>query len=162
MKFKSKAAFLEQTEHQWQHLWSDIDHLFKQNSTAKQTEAVRKILAHLYAWHVLLNGWIKTGPAGQPGLPFTGYNWRETPALNRMLDKKYAGLDYPGTRRRLRLSHTRLMNLVRGISEDEFMKPGQYSWTGQSTLCGYVGANTCSHYRWARKKIKELAKRQKK
>lgn len=158
MKHASKSEFLERTEHQWQKLWADVQQLLDQEPPAKQKEAVRKTLAHLYAWHVLLSGWLKTGPNGKPDLPYAGYSWRETPALNRMLDKKYADLDYASTRRRLRGSHTRLMNFVRSLSEKEFMKPNQYSWTGQSTLCGYIGANSFSHYRWAQKKIKVIAK----
>lgn len=162
MKHASKADFLERTEHEWRQLWSAIEQLMGENPSKKQKEAVRKILAHLYGWQVLLNGWLKTGPDGQPDLPFTGFNWRETPALNHMLDKKYRDLDYASTRRRLRSSHTRLMKLVKGFSEDVFMKPNQYRWTGQSTLCGYVSANSCSHYRWAQKKIKEVRKNRKK
>ena len=158
MKHASKSEFIKRTQQEWQLLWDAVDLLLEMSPPKKQQEQLRKTLAHLYAWQVLLAGWLKTGADGDPDLPAAGFKWNQTPALNAVLDKQYADMDYATVRRRLRSSHTRLMKRVENLTEAEIMKPNQYAWTGTSTLCGYISANTCSHYRWAQKKLKRITK----
>ncbi len=45
--------------------------------------SVRDVLAHLHAWHLLLEGWYEDGMiGGSPALPADGYTWRQLDALN--------------------------------------------------------------------------------
>ena len=158
MKHASKKAFLDRTDQEWRSMWQLVDQVTDRSTNPMTKEQVRQILAHLYAWHVLLNGWLKTGADGNPNVPHKDFTWRQTRELNAMLDQQYASIDLKSIRKRLRNSHTRLTKKVLAIPEKTLMNRDQYAWTGSSTLCGYIGANTCSHYRWAQQKLKRILK----
>lgn len=52
---------------------------------------VRDVIAHLYHWHILFLGWYEAGMRGEtPVMPAAGYGWKDTPALNLMINIKYA------------------------------------------------------------------------
>ena len=146
MRFSSKSKFKAQTAEQWHLLWTLADGC----SSVKKTQAqLKQILAHLHAWHRLLLTWYSTGLSGNPELPAPGFNWRQTPELNRQFDKEFSDVPMRSIRRRLKLSHGRVMKLVENLNNDEFLKPGHFPWTGKLGLVSYVGPNTFSHYRWA-------------
>ena len=155
MKYKSKSEFLERTDKEWTELWN----LIKQSESNPGFEgAIRKILVHLYAWHRLVQDWIRIGENGVPDLPAKGFNWRQIPELNKHLDAKYSDVSYSNCKRRLKRSHRTVMNYVEGWTEDQLLKPDHFTWTGRNAVVAYIGPNTCSHYRWAIKKLKVLLK----
>lgn len=153
MKFTSKTEFLEATELQWNLMWELVDGL---SGKSKSEKASKQILAHLYSWHRLLIGWIKTGEGSVPELPAKGYNWQQTRQLNAKLDRETAPLDLASVKRRLKLSHNRVIKIVESLSEQEFLRTGHFEWTGKNAFSSYVVPNTFSHYRWAIRKIKKL------
>ena len=128
----------------------------KKAGTGALAWSPKDVCAHLHAWHRLLLTWYREGQHGQPSMPARGFNWRETPALNRMLYQEFRDVSAASVRRRLKLSHGRVMKLVDGLTDRQLMKPGAFKWTGKLGLISYVSANTDSHYRWATKKIKKL------
>ena len=90
-------------------------------------------------------------------MPAPGFKWNQTIALNKKLDEQYTDLDIKQVKRRLKLSHGRVMKLVDRLTDHQFHAPGQFAWTGKNAFSSYVVPNTFSHYRWAIKKLKRLA-----
>lgn len=119
--------------------------------------SIKDVLAHLYCWHRLSLGWYKDGLRNTPELPAPGYNWGQTQQLNQNFFEEYRDMELASVTRRLKLSHGRVMKLVDQLSNDQLMQPGHFAWTKKLGLISYVSANTSSHYRWAKKKIKKLS-----
>ena len=164
MKYSSKAEYLDDTEAEWTRLWQGVESI-----AASRLEIVvptkgptawspRDVVAHLYEWQMLVLGWLKTGRDGAPDLPATGYNWRQTRELNAEFFAKHLKTPFPSIRRRLKLSHGRIEKFVTKLSNSEFIESGHFVWTGKSAVASYIAPNTVSHYRWAQKKIREIAK----
>jgi len=116
--------------------------------------SVRDVLAHLLAWHLLLEGWYEDGMiGGSPALPADGYTWRELDALNVVLRDRWDQATIEDVERRLDASHAGLQRLVQAHSDEELFDGGAYPWTRGSKLgefCLECGGN---HYAWARKTI---------
>lgn len=155
MKFHSKNDFMVATEEQWELLWEVVT-LAEDNNV--EEFQLKRLLAHLYAWHGLLLQWYRIGQTRTPDLPAKGFNWRQTPALNAELDEKFRDIPFANIKRRLKMSHGRVMKLVEQFAEKEFSEPGCFAWTGKQAIASYVVPNTFSHYRWAIRKIKKLQK----
>lgn len=116
---------------------------------------VHDLVAHLSAWHRLFLGWYRAGLEGlDPDLPASGFKWNETPRLNREIREEHADRPTPRVRRELEETHAEVLELARGLSENELLEPGHFAWTGTNGIVTYLGANTASHYRFARKVLK--------
>ncbi|WP_442575490.1 ClbS/DfsB family four-helix bundle protein [Microbacterium sp. F51-2R] len=115
---------------------------------------VRDVLAHLLAWHLLLEGWYEEGMiGGTPAIPADGYTWRELDALNVVLRDRYQHASLAEIEYRLDLSHAGLQRLLRAHSDEELFDEAAYPWTVGSHLgefCLECGGN---HYAWAREAI---------
>ena len=115
---------------------------------------VRDVLAHLLAWHLLLEGWYEEGMiGGTPAIPADGYSWRELDALNVVLRDRYEHSSLQTIEARLDLSHAGLQRLLRTHSDEELFDPAAYGWARGSHLgefCLECGGN---HYAWAREAI---------
>lgn len=117
------------------------------------------LVAHLAEWHTMLLGWYRVGSTGRtPDLPAPGFNWRETPALNRAIREKHRHRPYREVWSEFSRSHDEILRLVHELSEEEILEPGHFGWTGKNALVAYVGANTASHYRFAQKVLKRWLK----
>ena len=121
---------------------------------------VREVLAHLLGWHLLLQHWLTATLEGEtPSVPASGFNWRQTPALNRKIANEQGEYRFGSLKRKLRYSHRRILKLLSEFQPDELFKPGKFSWTGKSGLISYVAPNLAGHYRWAVRKIKSIRKK---
>lgn len=163
MKYKSKEHFLDDVALEWSRVWRMIEALppakigKRKRLGGDLAWSVKDAMAHVYAWHVMMLEWHKTGLNGQqPPMPAKGYNWRMTQELNREIYINHKDFDWASIKRRVKLSHGRVMKIVSETDEKEFMEAGQYNWTGKLSLCNFVSANTASHYRWAQKTIRAL------
>lgn len=156
MRFSSKSQFVSETEKQWQLLWELAESC---NASRNSQRQLKQILAHLHAWHRLLLTWYSSGHDGDPDLPAPGFNWQQTRELNRQLDDEFAPVEMASVRRRLKLSHGRVMKMVGELSENQFQNPGHFRWTKKNAIASYIVPNTVSHYRWATRKIKKLMPR---
>ena len=116
--------------------------------------SVRDVLAHLYAWHLLLEGWYEDGMiGGSPALPADGFTWRQLDALNIVLHDQWQHASLEHVERRLDASHAGLQRLVATHSDEELFDGSTYPWTRGSKLgefCLECGGN---HYAWARRMI---------
>ncbi len=152
---------IERTVNEWENLWEKVEFVEQGNLTKSKSESLRKTLIHLYAWHVLFLDWYRAGLKGKTvKLPAAGYTWRDTPRLNKQLDQKYRSIDLTSAKRRLKLSHSRVMKVVADMPEKEVLTPSVFAWTGKLSLASYWWPNTGSHYKWAATKLKKLSKSQ--
>ncbi len=166
MKFASEIEFTSATVAAWDTMWDVVSsypiaqlEIRVATRPGGEPRSVKDTLAHVYAWHLLLLGWLGVGPDGSPNLPALGFKWSETRLLNAALHDEYAEIPFGSVRRRLKLSHNRVMKTVAGFSERELLAPGYFCWTGKLPLMSYVAPNTVSHYRWAGKKLLAISKR---
>ncbi|MDF2067611.1 ClbS/DfsB family four-helix bundle protein [Bacillus sp. Cr_A10] len=60
-------------------------------------------------------------------------------------------------RKKLKLSHERVMDLIKLHTNEEIMTKKYYKWTKTSNLYSYFAANTSNHYIWAIKKCEVIA-----
>lgn len=118
------------------------------------------LLAHLAEWHRLFLGWFRDGERGEaPQLPAPGYKWSETPRLNRAIQAKHRGRSFSDVAADFEASYDEVLRLLEALSEAELFEPGHFAWTGDNPLVTYAGANTASHYRFARKVLKRWLRR---
>jgi len=121
---------------------------------------VRDVLCHLHGWHTMVHRWHDEGCAGgQPAVPGQGYTWRTIPALNRQLWQDSQATPLAQARRDFEASHALMQALVQGHSNDELFQVGIYRWTKSTTLGAYFVSATSSHYDWAWKTLRPLARR---
>lgn len=112
------------------------------------------ILAHLTAWHELLETWYQAGMAGEaPEMPAPGHTWKTLSALNQQIFDANRHKDYQTALQELTASHRRVMDIIQAHSNQELFTKQQYAWTGSTTLGSLIISNTSSHYEWAHKLI---------
>lgn len=112
---------------------------------------VRDVIAHLHAWHILLEKWYADGEAGgSPAIPAEGYSWRELDALNEELRRQWQDTSLPELLALLRASHESLQAMVALHTDAELATPDAYAWTQGSPLGEFAWECGGGHYAWAR------------
>ncbi len=115
---------------------------------------VRDVVAHLHAWHILLEKWYADGEVGgTPAIPAEGYTWRELAALNEELRQQWQHTSLPEVLALLRASHQSLQAMVALHTDDELADPGAYAWTQGAPLGEFAWECGGAHYEWARRTI---------
>jgi len=112
---------------------------------------VLDLFAHLTEWEQLFLGWYREGLGGSPAVPAPGYKWNQTPALNRAIWRKHHARSLRSVLRDFAASYREIHALAASLSEEELLEPGHFAWTGRLPLSAFLGGNSCSHYRTARK-----------
>jgi len=121
--------------------------------------SVKDILSHLTDWEQRCLSWYQAGLRGEvPKTPDENYNWRQLPALNQEIYKKYKDHSLGEVRRAFEESFIEMMAALDQMSEEELFNPGYYAWTGNGLLRDFVNANTASHYRWATRLIRKFVR----
>ncbi|MFV0528004.1 MAG: ClbS/DfsB family four-helix bundle protein [Lachnospiraceae bacterium] len=166
----TKQDLISAANEQFEKMWALIDAMTEEEKNAafdfgdmtKQKEAhwqrdknLRDVLVHLYEWHQLLLNWVKANQSGdkKPFLP-RPYNWRTYGQMNVGFWKKHQNTTLDNAVEMLQESHSSVMHMIDGFSNDELFVKGSLTWTGTSTLGSYCVSSTASHYDWAIKKIK--------
>lgn len=112
---------------------------------------VRDVVAHLHAWHILLERWSSDGAAGgMPSIPAEGYTWRELDALNEELRRQWQETSLPELLALLRASHESLQAMVALRTDAELAAPDAFAWTQGSPLGALAWECGGNHYAWAR------------
>jgi len=160
----NKTELLAAADTQWQKLWALIDGMSDDMQTAvfafeDRDKNLRDILVHLYEWHRLLLRWVPANLVGEarPFLP-SPYNWKTYGEMNVGFWEKHRATPYAQSRDMLRQSHSEVMALIEGFTDEELFTKKHYSWTGASSLGSYCVSVTSSHYDWAMKKLKNHIK----
>lgn len=121
--------------------------------------SVGDLMAHLAEWQEMFLRWFREGQGGGvPQMPAPGYKWNETPRLNRDIWAKHRDRSFDAVKADCDSSHGRIIRLLEGLSEAELFESRHFGWTGKNSLVTYAGANTASHYRFARKVLKRWLK----
>lgn len=159
MRYTSKAELLAAIRDEHARLVDRIDEvpaeLREEPGVWGDGWTVADLLAHLSEWHRMFLGWYRDGAGGrEPTMPAPGYQWNETPRLNRAIQAKHEGRPWEDVRAEFEGSHAEIVELVEHLSEEQLLDAGHFSWTGRYPLTTYLGPNTASHYRFAIKVLK--------
>ena len=111
---------------------------------------VADVLAHLYAWHIVFDGWVAQERAGSvPAYPAEGYTWDDIDALNDVFYLAHRDRTYEALRAMLLTSHRMMLRLLDTFTERELTEEGVFTWLDGESLA--VTADECfgAHYDWA-------------
>ena len=124
--------------------------------------SVKDILAHLVEWQIMCLGWYEAGVRGEKvAMPAPGYTLRDLPRLNQMIYRKHHRRSLQSVQEDYHMFHTRVVNLIKSLSDVDLVTLNRFSWTGPSwTLSDYLRASTAAHYLWARTRIRRWWKKQ--
>ena len=112
--------------------------------------SVKDILAHLDAWDRMWLRWEQAGARGEPiPMPAEGFAWAQTSALNERIHADTAGQRWDELRDRLQDSHSRIMTVLSGYSNEDLFAKKRYRWTGSTSVGSCAVSATSSHYAWA-------------
>ncbi|MBL8176196.1 MAG: ClbS/DfsB family four-helix bundle protein [Bryobacterales bacterium] len=119
----------------------------------------KDILAHLTAWKQMFLAWYAAGLRGEnPRTPAADLNWTQTPALNARIYEQWKDVPLDAVRREFDDAYAQLLALARQLPESHLFRKQLYPWMRTWPLARWIAANTSSHYRWARVRIKRWAK----
>lgn len=131
----------------------------KKEAHWKRDKNIKDVLVHLYEWHQLLIGWIKSNQAGiSKHFLSKPYTWKTYGDLNMLFWEKHQDTTYEEAQKMLSKSHCDAMDIINLFSDAELFTKDVFSWTGTTTLGSYCVSATASHYEWAIKKIKAHVK----
>lgn len=118
--------------------------------------AIKDVLTHIIDWEIRTLMWYRDGKAGrQVHLPAEGFKWSDIRALNESIRKKHSRKSVPSVLKELHASREATLAAIRDMKNSELTTLKYFNWTGNSwTLSDYLRANTASHDKWARTKIR--------
>jgi hypothetical protein len=94
-----------------------------------------------------------------PPMPAPGFSWKDIPALNEDLSRKYKDSSFDDIIARLKASHQRVISLLDKNTDEELFEKKRYHWTGSTSLGVYFRGSLSSHYTWANALIKKWQRR---
>ncbi len=115
---------------------------------------VRDVVAHVHAWHILLERWYSDGTTGgSPAIPAEGYSWRRLAELNEDLRQQWQETSLAELLPLVRASHEALQAMVALHDDRELDDPTAFAWTRGAALGEYALECGGNHYVWARTTI---------
>ncbi len=115
---------------------------------------VRDVVAHLHAWHILLERWYSEGTTGgSPAIPAEGYAWSRLADLNEDLRLQWQDTTLAELMPLLKASHESLQAMVALHTDAELDDPAAYAWTRGSALGEFAVECGGNHYAWGRATI---------
>lgn len=155
----TRANLLTRNDEEFAALLAVIDTLSPDRREAELTgdgrdRSVRDVVAHLHAWHLLLERWYREGSAGgAPAIPAEGYSWHELGALNEDLQRGWQRTDLSELLPLLTASHESLQAMIAVHTDPELIAPDAYAWTAGSALGEFAWECGGNHYAWAREAV---------
>ncbi|MHC2997994.1 ClbS/DfsB family four-helix bundle protein [Microbacterium sp. HJ5] len=117
---------------------------------------VRDVVAHLHAWHILLERWYSDGTVGgSPEIPAEGYSWRDLAALNEELRQQWQDTGLAELLALLRASHEALQAMVALHTDAQLAEPDAFAWTKGTPLGEFAWECGGNHYAWGRGVIRD-------
>lgn len=158
----TKAELIAAADSEFDRLWTAVDAVpisERERAGACEAWSVKDLLAHLHAWQEMALSWEKAGSAGEkPPIPAEGYSFAETPALNEVIHQRTKDDGWDDVVARLRATHAELLRVIEAYSEDDLFTKRRFAWTRSTSVGSYMVSATSSHYAWASKLIRTLAK----
>jgi hypothetical protein len=122
--------------------------------------SAKDILAHLVEWKKMFLGWYEEGlRGGNPRTPTEDLNWTQTPALNERIYQKWKEERFEVILAEFDSTYAQMLELTRSISQEKLFRKQLYPWLRVWPLSRWIAAQTSSHYRWARTRIRRWAKK---
>lgn len=122
--------------------------------------SIKDVFSHLIDWEERILNWYALGKSGQtPKLPDENYSWHEIRQLNAAIFRKRRRISLVNVMKAFAAVHQQTLATIGSMLDKELTTLEYYSWTGKHwTVSDYLRANTASHYRWARTKIRRYLK----
>jgi hypothetical protein len=122
--------------------------------------SAKDVMAHLVEWKKMFLGWYEEGLQGRnPITPAKDLKWTQTPALNDRIYRKWKGERWEVILAEFESTYAQMLKLAHSISEEELFRKQLYPWLRVWPLSRWIAAQTSSHYRWARTRIRKWANR---
>lgn len=162
-QYLNKALVLERIQTEQRRLEASLEELTQEQMEVAGVVgdwSVKDVLAHLVEWEQMFVGWYQAGLRGEvPQVPAPGIGWGELDRLNRQIYAKHRDRDLDQILEEFRASYDKALATIQEMSEAEMFTPGRYAWLGEGSLVNYILANTANHYRWAKDKIRDWARK---
>jgi hypothetical protein len=121
--------------------------------------SVKDVVAHLVEWKQMFLGWYEEGlKGGNPPTPAADLKWSQLPALNDRIYRKWKTVRAEVVLAEFESTYEIMLELARKLPEEELFRKGLYPWMRAWPLARWIAANTSSHYRWARTRIRKWEK----
>ncbi len=121
--------------------------------------SIKDILAVRLWWTRAVMNWVQAGRNGEvPNVPASGYNWRETPVLNKKVAAEAKGRRYKRICEQLRAEQPVLLRLIDSLSDEELTGIGIFEWAGKWPVMRWISIGTSSQYDGACKLIRKTMK----
>jgi hypothetical protein len=150
---RNKKELLEFGEFEFKRLFQLINELspkMRDEQYVFGNRTTKDIVAHLYAWHLLLLGWYEEGMKGKkPRIPAPGYTIKDIPALNEKLYQEYKSISWPDLKNKFVGTHRKIVAIISEYSDKELRTKKKYIWTGSTDMASYFASALSSHYVWA-------------
>jgi hypothetical protein len=164
MRYESKPALLDDIHTEHDRLLEQLGRVpedrWHESGVWGDGWTVSDLVAHLAEWQRMFLDWYDDGLRGsRPELPAPGYKWSETPRLNRAIWRRNRSRTAEAVRADFDSGYRRILRIVEHLSPEQLLEPGQFAWTGEHPLTTYLGPNTASHYRFARRVIRRWLRR---
>lgn len=88
--------------------------------------------------------------------PAEDLNRRQTPELNRRIYEAWRGRSWVEVEAAFGQAWEEIRALARELPEEELFRRGLYPWMRTWPLGRWIAANTSSHYRWARARVRRM------
>jgi hypothetical protein len=124
--------------------------------------SVKDILAHIVGWQQRILLWHAAEQRGEtPAVPAPGLTWRDLKRFNEMIYREHRRRSLKAVLLDYEVFHNRMIALIEATSDADLLAVGRFKWMGPTwTLSDYCRAETASHYRWARKWMRERERMQ--
>jgi hypothetical protein len=158
---KTKKELIEAMETEYRLLKRCIDGLSaeeREHSGVCHAWSAKDVIAHLVEWKKMFLGWYEEGlQGGNPRTPAEDLKWTQTPALNERIYRKWKEETFEVILAEFESTYARMLELTRSISQEKLFHKGLYPWLRVWPLSRWIAAQTSSHYRWARTRIRRWA-----
>lgn len=158
---KNRAHLVDLVETQFSKLWVLIEALTEQDSSLPVDEehSIKDIIATRVWWSAAVVKWILAGQKGKNlDIPAKGYNWQQTPELNRHIAESSRDKSFASLKKTLKANKTKVLRVVEGLADDELQDKGVFSWTGKWPVMRWISVGTSSQYAGATRQIRKALK----
>ncbi|MFK7767061.1 MAG: ClbS/DfsB family four-helix bundle protein [Mariniblastus sp.] len=123
--------------------------------------SAKDVLTHLLDWELRTVNWCLVGAHGEtPETPGDGFKWNQLAELNQKIYVKHRRKSLSRVFDEFDLAHGATLKLIKSLNDEQLTTIGHFEWTGKSwTVSDYLRANTASHYKWGRTKIRKWLKK---
>lgn len=163
MAATSKEQLLEVTRKDFDRLASTLAEIEEAAAKTPHPEdgiTILDTVNHRKHWIDLFLGWYRDGVAGKEvSTPAPGYKWNQLKEYNAKVRERMRKIRWKKAVADLHKAHDELVALIDSLPEEELYGPKKYDWTNNWTVGRWAEASGPSHYRSARKYVREILRK---